>query len=157
MRALHAEVVQQSQEVVAVRERDVVGARPPEAARVVADDAVALGERGHLLVPHPQVGNAGVDQRQGMSLALHLVGQAAAGHVEELGIDSWHGRRVAAGFAWTCPVSVQFVPQARAFKSPRDCSRALFAVDRLRAVRSGRSDPATPSGSMKVSGGGDWS
>jgi hypothetical protein len=83
-------MVEEAQEVVAIRERDVFRARLSEPTRVVADDAIPIAQGGHLLVPHPQVRDASVDERQRMTLALHFVGEPAAGDVKEGSVGSGH-------------------------------------------------------------------
>lgn len=79
---LDVEVVEQREEVAAVRELDVVGPRAAEATRVVADHAVVLGEGGDVLVPHAEVRDPGVDERESGSLPLDLIVDAPARDLE---------------------------------------------------------------------------
>src|SRR5918992_807804 len=76
-------MVEQGSHIGPVRERNVRCLGAAEAAGVVADHAVALREGRHLSVPHAQVGDAGVDQGEWMTLALDLVVQPPAADIQE--------------------------------------------------------------------------
>ena len=82
-RPLEARRVHDREQVRAVGERDVLHLGPAEAAQVVADDAVASGERVPLRVPLARVGDARVGEHDAAPLAGPLGPQPAAGHVDE--------------------------------------------------------------------------
>ena len=73
-----SEVVERLLQVTVVRELDVLALGRAIAARVVADDAVALGEGGDVRIPLPEVRHAGMEQHEGWPLARLFVVQPAA-------------------------------------------------------------------------------
>src|SRR5205807_7204646 len=95
VRTLDPQVVQQITNILAVGERHVLGDRLPEGARVVPNNAEVLGKDGKLFVPHPAVGDTGVDQQERMSLSGHLIVQACAGGLGKASFDSGHARGLA--------------------------------------------------------------
>src|SRR3954447_16776632 len=78
MRPLNADLVEHAPQIVEVRVRDVFCDRLAEAALVVAGDRVSVLERVHLRVPHAQVRDPGMDERQRRAVAVDLVVDAAA-------------------------------------------------------------------------------
>jgi hypothetical protein len=75
---INAKVTEESGEVFVVGVRGWRYVRLSVASKVVADDLVLAAERGDLIVPHPPVGDAGVDENDGMSLSGHVVGEVGA-------------------------------------------------------------------------------
>jgi hypothetical protein len=71
-------MVEESTDVLDVRERPARERRLAEAAEVRADDAVALGERRRLPVPEPPVADAGVEQEQSGAVTDRVVGDVGA-------------------------------------------------------------------------------
>src|SRR5205809_3541242 len=94
VRTLDSQVVQQVTNILTVGERHVLGDRLPEGARVVPNDAEVFGEDGKLLVPHPAVGDAGVDQQERMSLPGYLIVEPGAGNLDKASFDFGHARGV---------------------------------------------------------------
>ncbi len=83
-RLLDAEVVEQVECVLAIGELHVLGVGLSVATGVEADDEVIRGERRHLRIPHPQVGDAGVEEEQGRrrDVTVGLVVELCAVDVE---------------------------------------------------------------------------
>jgi hypothetical protein len=72
------QVIEQMEQVARVGIWDVFGLGLAEAALVVAHDRVAIVQGRDLGVPHAQVRDAGVNQRQGRAFAVELVIQLRA-------------------------------------------------------------------------------
>src|SRR5215208_4652684 len=83
-RALDTEVVEQPAQVVVVGEGEVRWRlRAATTPHVVADHAVALTERLELTVPHPAVGDPGVDEDERLPVAADVVVERGAVHLRE--------------------------------------------------------------------------
>ncbi len=89
--ALDAEVGEQAGEVGGRGVGAAGWTGPAEAAGVVAEDEEALGEGVHLVVPHPGVGDAGVEEDEGVAGATDLVGEAGAVHLGDAGAGRRNG------------------------------------------------------------------
>jgi len=79
------EPVEQTAQVLVVGVRSIHQRRPPEAAHVVADDPVALGEGLELALPHPAVRDPRVHQDQRLPFSRNLV-------VDPCAVDLGHAR-----------------------------------------------------------------
>ena len=75
--------IEHGHEVSAVRERHVGRLAAPETAGVVPGDPVLRNERVPLGVPHPRVGDAGVDEHDRAPVARPLRPEAPAGNVDQ--------------------------------------------------------------------------
>ena len=71
-------LVKDGSRVSTVAELDVLRLRTPIAAGVKTDDPVAVAEGGCLVVPHPQVGDASVNEQHRRTAALDLVVDACS-------------------------------------------------------------------------------
>ncbi|MDO8339005.1 MAG: hypothetical protein Q7T15_12230 [Microcella sp.] len=80
--AVDAEVVEEVGEILAVRVGAWLRARAAEAAEVEADDRVPVGERGNLVVPHAQIGDARVHEDDGGPATAHVVVELGPGDVQ---------------------------------------------------------------------------
>src|SRR2546428_8848116 len=81
--AVNAHMVEQVGDVLTVRKRNIVGERLPEATRIIANNAELLSEDWKLCVPHPAVGDAGVNQQKRVSPSGYFVVKPCAGDLAE--------------------------------------------------------------------------
>jgi hypothetical protein len=93
-RGLDPQVVEEGCEVVDVGKRTARKRRLAVAAEVVADDEMAVGERGDLPVPEPPVAYRGVEEDDGRPFSARVVGDVRAVDVRRAQLDcDWASRR----------------------------------------------------------------
>ena len=85
--ALDAQVVEQVGDVLTVRKRNILGERLSEATRIVANNAELLSEDWKLCVPHPAVGDPGVNQQKGVSPSGCFIVEPCPGGLYETSLN----------------------------------------------------------------------
>ncbi len=67
--------------------RNILGERLPEATRIITNNAELLSEDWKLCIPHPAVGDAGVNQQKRVSPSGYFIVEPCAGDLDETSLN----------------------------------------------------------------------